>query len=114
MSRNGWPAMTAPPATRNPASPTCNPPLRLLAVSDIVEPQLYSTGLPDWIGPVDAVLGCGDLPDYYLEFLLTVLNVPCFYVRGNHCGVQHNQAGRDLADVAGAENLHGRVVRWRG
>jgi Icc-related predicted phosphoesterase len=89
-------------------------PLRLLAVSDIVEPQLYYMRLPDWMGPVDAVLACGDLPDYYQEFLLTVLNVPCFYVRGNHCESPHDQAGQDLRDVAGAVNLHGRTVVWEG
>ena len=93
---------------------TTDRPLRLLAVSDIVEPQLYSTLLPEWLGPIDAVLGCGDLPDYYLEFLLTVLNARCFYVRGNHCESPHDARGRDLRDVPGAENLHGRVVTWRG
>jgi len=30
------------------------------------------------------VLSCGDLPPYYLEFLVTVLDVPLFDVRGNH------------------------------
>jgi hypothetical protein len=89
-------------------------PLRLLAVSDIVEPQLYSARLPDWIGPVDAVLGCGDLPHDYLEFLLTILNVPCFYVDGNHCGGPHDNHGRDLEDVPGGINLHGRTIAWRG
>ena len=89
-------------------------PLRLLAVSDIVEPQLYSARLPDWIGPVDAVLGCGDLPHDYLEFLLTILNVPCFYVDGNHCGGPHDQHGHDLHGVPGGMNLHGRAISWRG
>jgi Icc-related predicted phosphoesterase len=88
--------------------------LRLLAVSDVVEPQLYNQRLPEWIGPIDAVLGCGDLPDYYLEFLLTVLNVPCFYVQGNHCGNQHDAAGRDLHPVPGGIDLHGRTVLWSG
>src|SRR4051812_34713816 len=89
-------------------------PLRLLAVSDIVEPQLYSNGLPEWIGPVDAVLACGDLPDYYVEFLLDTLNAPCFYVRGNHCGSQHDNDGHDLHELPGGIDLHGRVVRWNG
>jgi Icc-related predicted phosphoesterase len=89
-------------------------PLRLLAVSDIIEPQLYSAHLPEWIGPVDAVLGCGDLPHDYLEFLLTILNVPCFYVDGNHCGGPHDQQGRDLRGVPGGLNLHGRTIEWRG
>ena len=88
--------------------------VRLLAVSDVVEPQLYNSRLPEWIGPIDAVLGSGDLPHYYLEFLLTVLNVPCFYVEGNHCSSRHDGAGRDMEPLPGGINVHGRTVLWNG
>ena len=33
---------------------------------------------------IELILGCGDLPYPYLENLLTFLNVPLFYVPGNH------------------------------
>jgi Icc-related predicted phosphoesterase len=33
---------------------------------------------------VRLVLGCGDLPDYYLEYVVSMLNVPFFHVPGNH------------------------------
>lgn len=33
---------------------------------------------------MELILGCGDLPYAYLEYLLTMLNVPLYYVPGNH------------------------------
>ena len=30
------------------------------------------------------IISCGDLPLYYLNFLIDAFNVPCFYVPGNH------------------------------
>ena len=33
---------------------------------------------------VELILGCGDLPYEYLEYLVTVLNVQMMYVPGNH------------------------------
>jgi Icc-related predicted phosphoesterase len=35
---------------------------------------------------VRLILSAGDLRPEYLEFLVTMLNVPCLYVRGNHDG----------------------------
>lgn len=31
---------------------------------------------------VELILSAGDIKPYYLEFLVTMLNVPCLYVRG--------------------------------
>lgn len=33
---------------------------------------------------IDLVLSAGDLHPHYLEFIVTILNVPLLYVRGNH------------------------------
>ena len=33
---------------------------------------------------VDLIVGCGDLPVDYLEFVVSMLNVPLVYVPGNH------------------------------
>ena len=55
---------------------------RILAVADEVEESLYGGALGA-IEP-DAVVACGDLPFDYLEYIVTVLNVPLVYVPGNH------------------------------
>jgi uncharacterized protein len=58
--------------------------LKILAVSDMVVDRLYSTKVAEHFRDVEMILGCGDLPYDYLEFLVTAMNVPLFYVPGNH------------------------------
>ncbi len=58
--------------------------MKLLAVSDRTDPVLHSRGLEAYAAGVEAVVSCGDLPFEYLEYLVTFLNVPVLYVRGNH------------------------------
>jgi len=58
--------------------------LKILAVSDMVVDRLYSEKVAELHPDVDLILGCGDLPYEYLEFLNCVLNVPLLYVPGNH------------------------------
>src|SRR4051812_9302435 len=68
---------------------------RVLAVSDIVEPQLYNSGVAEWLDPIDMIISCGDLPASYLDFLITALNAPCYHVIGNHCAGPHGPSGSD-------------------
>lgn len=58
--------------------------MKILAVSDRVDPVLRGPGLESRAAGVDAIVSCGDLPFAYLEYLVTFLGVPLFYVRGNH------------------------------
>lgn len=58
--------------------------MKILAVSDQVVERTYSlTGQGHFKG-VEMILGCGDLPYSYLEYLVSMLNVPMYYVPGNH------------------------------
>jgi Icc-related predicted phosphoesterase len=52
---------------------------------------------------VDLILGCGDLPYTYLEYLVSVLFVPLYYVPGNH-DPRYN-AERSLSYAEGGSNL---------
>lgn len=58
--------------------------VKILAVSDQVVERVYSLASNGHFSEIGLILGCGDLPYAYLEFLVTVLNVPMFYVPGNH------------------------------
>ena len=58
--------------------------LQVLAVSDEVDQRIYSPSVKDRMGDVDMVIGCGDLPASYLEFLTDALLRPVYYVLGNH------------------------------
>ncbi|HEX5579220.1 MAG TPA: metallophosphoesterase [Candidatus Limnocylindria bacterium] len=61
-----------------------NRPIRLLAVSDEVEPALEEAATRRALGRIDLVLGAGDLEPAYLGFLADAFGVPLLYVRGNH------------------------------
>lgn len=54
----------------------------ILAVADEVDDAAYGSRL-DGVRP-SLIVGCGDLPADYLEYLQTRLNVPLVYVPGNH------------------------------
>jgi len=86
--------------------------MKILAVSDSVDDRLYSSSARENLKNVSLVLGCGDLPYEYLEFLVSALNVPLLYVPGNHdpCYEERNPAAR--AD--GCEFLDRRVMRVKG
>lgn len=58
--------------------------IRILAVSDEVDQRIYSPSIRERMGDVDMVIGCGDLPASYLEFLTDALHRPVYYVLGNH------------------------------
>ena len=74
------PASSPSPGTGNPDGRA----IRVLAVSDEVDQRIYSTTLRERMADVQLVIGCGDVPATYLEFLVDSLNVPVYYVLGNH------------------------------
>jgi Icc-related predicted phosphoesterase len=60
------------------------------------------------------VLGCGDLEYYYLEFIISALDIPLFFVRGNHDRlVEYSNLGQRSAPHGGFD-LHRRVVCHKG
>ncbi len=85
--------------------------MKILAISDEVIDALYSPRLKDKFADVDLVLGCGDLPYYYLEFIVTVLDVPLYYVPGNHDKAsQYLSDGRIIQRAEGCEPLDGKAL----
>ncbi len=56
---------------------------------------------------IELIVSCGDMPAYYLEFMTSVLNVPLFYVRGNH---DESYTERP----PGGEDLNNRVLKYKG
>ena len=56
--------------------------IRILAVADEVSQALYGPRLKE-LRP-DLILGCGDLPFDYLEYLRAKAEAPLLYVHGNH------------------------------
>ncbi len=95
---------------------------RVLVVADELAPQLQSPGARE-LCP-DLIVSCGDLPFDYLEYLVSLFNVPLVFVPGNH-DPQIVSARTDPLDPAafswhahhddvpgprGCENIDGRIV----
>jgi hypothetical protein len=57
--------------------------VKLLCISDRVEPMLHGPSLTSYAKGTEAVISCGDLPFDYLEYIVTFLGVPLYYVLGN-------------------------------
>jgi len=83
--------------------------LKILIVGDTVDPKLYDHFRRDrFPDDIDVIFSAGDLPAWYLSYLMSVFNTPLYYVRGNH--------DVTLADSPpeGGENIDGRIVSIQG
>jgi Icc-related predicted phosphoesterase len=89
--------------------------MKLLTVSDRVDELIYSPAILDRFKNVDLILAAGDLPHYYLEYIVTMLGGPLYYVEGNHANkVTHTQRPQSpWGYPGGCENIHGRAVRYK-
>src|SRR5947207_14378214 len=88
--------------------------MQFLTVSDDVVPAIYSLNIKERFQSIQAILGCGDLPPYYLEFIVTMLAIPCFYVQGNHDGVEYTEQGETVSAPRGCISLEERSVWYEG
>jgi Icc-related predicted phosphoesterase len=86
--------------------------MKILAVSDQVIDRLYSTAVKEAYPDIGMVIGCGDLPYPYLEFLASIFNVPMFYVPGNHDPAYKPDEPSCCAQ--GGLNLDGQVIHAKG
>ena len=86
--------------------------MRVLTVSDKVEKLFFKEDiLREKCQGVRLILACGDLPSYYLEYLLNSLNVPLYYVPGNH----DEQAYLPKEPFAqGCKNIDESVIAFEG
>ncbi len=85
--------------------------MKILCLSDVELPAVYNTRIRERFGDIDLAISCGDLPHYYLEYILTLLDIPLYYVHGNHVQLIQNEDGQVKHDPWGAVNLHRRVIR---
>ncbi len=92
--------------------------MKILALSDQVVEHLYSPLVKERFGDVDLVVGCGDLPDYYLDYIVSMLNVPLTLVPGNHDLPTPSPDAEGEGEGGGTPrasgNIDGMVVEERG
>ena len=58
--------------------------MNILFLADVENKALWDFYNPERTKDIDLIISCGDLDPAYLEFLVTMTNVPLLYVRGNH------------------------------
>ena len=89
--------------------------MKILFVSDKVVERLYSPTIAERYRDVQLIVGCGDLPYYYLEFIMSMLNVPLLYVHGNHDPEkEYLSDGTAITGPSGGLNLHCAVQKEKG
>lgn len=84
--------------------------MKILGLSDIEIPAVYSNRIRERFGDIDLAVSCGDLPAAYLEFVVSMLDIPLYYVQGNHVFYIENSAGMVQSQPDGGINLHQSVV----
>lgn len=88
--------------------------MKILILSDKIVPFIYSPTVRQRFPGVDLVIGCGDLPYYYLEYVLTALDCPLFFVRGNHDQIVEYSLEGQRTRPHGGVDLHRRAVMHEG
>ena len=82
--------------------------MKVLAISDIVAPELSGIFDKSPFEGTELVLSCGDLPPEYLSGIVERLDVPLFYIRGNH-DIRYR-----TSPPLGCIDLHLRFERYNG
>lgn len=89
--------------------------MKILTVSDKVEKSFSKEYLlREKCQGIHLILACGDLPSYYLEYLLNSLNVPLCYVLGNHDEEPQQAYSTKKPFARGCTNIDQRVILSKG
>lgn len=87
--------------------------MKILCVSDVIDPLVYSVNAKTRYGDVDLVLSAGDLPERYYEFIISATNKTLYYVNGNHHGIHPKRGLGEIDDQVKpyfGECVDGKVV----
>jgi Icc-related predicted phosphoesterase len=87
--------------------------MKIFAVSDVVVDWIYSPKIRLMLSDIDLVLGCGDLPTNYLEYIISSLDVPLYHVHGNH-SIPESREDQEIPKNSGSINLHCKMKQLRG
>ncbi len=83
---------------------------KLLCLSDVEVPAVYNPRIRERFPALDTVISCGDLSWNYLEFVVSMLDLPLYYVQGNHVFDIEDGEGEVRHHPHGATNLHRQVI----
>src|SRR5438045_1442497 len=87
--------------------------MNILAVADEDDRRLYGGSLQGRGVRPDLILGCGDLPGHYLDYLVSQLDVPLYAIHGNHDAPPTTEGAREF-DQSGANWTGGNTANVNG
>ncbi|MBQ7994528.1 MAG: metallophosphoesterase [Solobacterium sp.] len=82
--------------------------MKILLVADHEETTLWDYWRASKTEGVDLILSCGDLNPTYLEFLVTMVNRPLLYVRGNHDDIYEEK------EPLGCDCIEDKIYNFHG
>lgn len=82
--------------------------MKVLIVADMEERLLYEAFRKERVEGVELIISCGDLRAGYLDFLMTMVNVPMVYIMGNHDNALIKNP------PLGAESLEDKIITING
>ncbi len=83
--------------------------MKILGLADLEVPTIYSPNIKERFKDIDLIISCGDLPPAYLEFIVSALDLPLYFVHGNHVTKIQDAEGKIKIDPEGAINLHKKI-----
>ncbi len=87
--------------------------MKILAISDKIVDIIYTPSIEERLADIDLIISSGDLPNNYLEFIVTILNKPLFYVFGNHHrNVIYTDKGKKIGGPEGCINIDNRIIEY--
>jgi Icc-related predicted phosphoesterase len=88
--------------------------MKLLTLSDVEISFIYSPMIRERFKSIDLIISCGDLPYYYLEYIISTLNKPLYYVIGNHSNTVEETVAGPRSSPWGAINLNHSAHNYNG
>lgn len=75
--------------------------MKILCLSDYVDPLIYNQNVRQAFSDVDLILCAGDLPLDYVDFVVTMLNKPTYFIFGNHNLNEFSHYHKSATDLPG-------------
>jgi len=82
--------------------------MKILLVADKENDFIWDHFDPERYRDIELIISCGDLQPSYLSFLVTMINVPLFYVHGNHDTIYTHHPPE------GCDSIEDRIVTFKG
>ncbi len=82
--------------------------MKILIVSDTESRYIWDHFNKERFKNIELVISCGDLKSSYLQFLVTMLGVPVYYIHGNH------DERYIMSPPCGCDSIDDELIQFKG